>query len=38
MNKKQSEISKWLRGNHNFALHTISEISMTLDSPLVEVV
>lgn len=37
MNKKPSEISKWLRGNHNFTLFTIAEISSALDTTLIKV-
>ncbi len=34
MNKRPSEITKWLSGTHNFTLDTISEISMALGSDL----
>lgn len=38
MNKRPSEISKWLRGTHNFTLSTIAEISNVLGEPIIEVV
>lgn len=38
MNKRPSEISKWLRGTHNFTLSTIAEVSNVLGEPIIEVV
>ncbi len=31
LGKKESEISKWLSGSHNFTLRTISNIEAALD-------
>ena len=31
--KKESEISKWLKGTHNFTLRTIAKISAVLEEP-----
>ncbi|MCQ2350649.1 MAG: helix-turn-helix transcriptional regulator [Paludibacteraceae bacterium] len=38
MNKRPSEISKWLRGTHNFTLSTIADVSNVLGEPIIEVV
>lgn len=38
MNKRPSEISKWLRGTHNFTISTIADISNVLGEPIIEVV
>ena len=35
--KKESEISKWLKGTHNFTLRTIAKISAVLEEPIIEV-
>lgn len=37
MNKKESEISKWMRGTHNFTLETISLIESVLNTTILEV-
>ena len=37
MNKKESEISKWMRGTHNFTLETISQIEAVLGEPILMV-
>jgi transcriptional regulator with XRE-family HTH domain len=37
MNKKDSEISRWLSGKHNFTLETIAKIETTLKIQLLEV-
>lgn len=34
LNKKPSEISKWLSGNHNFTLRSLAKIQAELDEPL----
>lgn len=34
LGKKESEISKWMRGTHNFTIDTISTIESVLDSPI----
>lgn len=36
--KKESEVSKWLKGTHNFTLRTIAKISDVLNEPIIEVV
>lgn len=38
MGKKESEVSKWLKGTHNFTLRTIAKITDALNEPIVEVV
>ena len=38
MDKKESEISKWMRGTHNFTIETISQIEKTLGVPILQVV
>ena len=35
MGKRESEISKWLTGRHNFTTNTISDISMALGEPII---
>ena len=37
MGKRESEISKWLKGTHNFTLRTLAKISAVLDSPIIQV-
>jgi transcriptional regulator with XRE-family HTH domain len=37
MNKKPSEISKWLNGEHNFTLRSLAKLSAELGEPLMEV-
>lgn len=37
MGKRESEVSKWLKGTHNFTLRTLSKISAILDSPVIQV-
>ena len=34
LGKRESEISKWLKGTHNFTLETIAKISIVLDAKL----
>ena len=36
--KKESEISKWMRGTHNFTIETISSIEHVLGMPILHVV
>ncbi|MDE5669079.1 MAG: helix-turn-helix domain-containing protein [Duncaniella sp.] len=38
LNKKESEISKWMRGTHNFTIETISSIENALGTPILQVV
>ncbi|MCH5227284.1 MAG: helix-turn-helix transcriptional regulator [Muribaculaceae bacterium] len=35
MGKRESEISKWLTGRHNFTTNTISGISKALGEPII---
>jgi transcriptional regulator with XRE-family HTH domain len=37
MDKKPSEISKWLSGDHNFTLRSLAKLSAELGEPLLEV-
>lgn len=37
LGKKPSEISKWLSGDHNFTLRSLSKLSAELGVPLLEV-
>jgi len=37
MGKRESEISKWLTGRHNFTISTIAKISYVLETQIVEV-
>ena len=38
MGKKESEISKWMRGTHNFTIETISQIEKSLGAPILQIV
>ena len=38
LDKKESEISKWMRGTHNFTIETISQIEQALGEPILQVV
>jgi ribosome-binding protein aMBF1 (putative translation factor) len=35
MNKKPSEINKWLKGNHNLTLKTLAKLEVELGEPLI---
>ncbi|PSL34731.1 helix-turn-helix domain-containing protein [Chitinophaga ginsengisoli] len=37
LGKSESEISKWMRGTHNFTFDTIAKINMALDAKLIYV-
>jgi transcriptional regulator with XRE-family HTH domain len=37
LDKKPSEISKWLNGEHNFTLRSLAKLSAELGEPLLEV-
>jgi transcriptional regulator with XRE-family HTH domain len=37
LNKKESEISKWLQGSHNFTLKTISKIEEALNAHILSI-
>lgn len=38
MGKRESEISKWLTGRHNFTTKTIASISIALGEPIIQTV
>ncbi len=38
LDKNESEISKWMRGTHNFTLETITQIEKALGEPILQVV
>lgn len=38
LDKKESEISKWMRGTHNFTIETIMAIEQALGTPILQVV
>ncbi|MBO9618715.1 MAG: helix-turn-helix transcriptional regulator [Niabella sp.] len=37
MNKRPSEINKWLKGNHNFTLKTIAKLEAELGASIIDV-
>lgn len=37
MNKRPSEINKWLRGNHNLTLKTLAKLEAELGEPIIAV-
>lgn len=37
LGKSEAEISKWMRGTHNFTIDTLSSIELALDAPILEV-
>jgi len=37
LGKSEAEISKWMRGTHNFTIDTLVSIEDALDAPMVEV-
>lgn len=37
MNKKPSEINKWLKGNHNLTLKTIAKLEAQLGEPIIQI-
>lgn len=37
LGKKESEISKWMRGTHNFTIETISSIENALGVPILQI-
>ena len=36
--KSEAEISKWMRGTHNFTIDTLVSIEEALDAPIVQVI
>lgn len=37
LGKKESEVSKWLTGRHNFTTNTLARISLALEAPIINV-
>ena len=37
LGKSEAEISKWMRGTHNFTIDTLVSIETALDAPILEV-
>jgi len=37
LGKRESEVSKWLTGRHNFTTNTIARITLALDAPIINV-
>lgn len=37
LGKKEAEISKWMRGTHNFTIETLTSIENALGEPILEV-
>ena len=37
LGKSEAEISKWMRGTHNFTIDTLVSIEEALDAPIVQV-
>ena len=37
LGKNEAEISKWMRGTHNFTIDTLVSIELALDAPILEV-
>jgi transcriptional regulator with XRE-family HTH domain len=37
MNKKPSEINKWLKGNHNLTLKTLAKLEAELGEPIITI-
>ena len=37
LGKRESEVSKWLTGRHNFTTNTIARISVALEAPIINV-
>ena len=38
LGKKEAEISKWMRGTHNFTIDTLGTIERALQAPILKVV
>lgn len=38
MDKKQSEISRWLKGMHNFTMKTIVKLELALQKPIIQII
>ena len=37
LGKSEAEISKWMRGTHNFTIDTLTSIEIAIDAPIIEV-
>jgi transcriptional regulator with XRE-family HTH domain len=37
LGKKESEISKWMRGSHNFTISTLAKIEIALGEPVIQI-
>ena len=37
LGKKEAEISRWMRGTHNFTIDTLVSIETALDAPILQV-
>lgn len=37
LNKKEAEISRWMKGTHNFTIETIMSIENALDATIIEI-
>lgn len=37
LGKSEAEISKWMRGTHNFTIETLVSIEIALDAPILQV-
>jgi len=37
LGKSEAEISKWMRGTHNFTIDTLVSIEVALDAPIIQV-
>lgn len=37
LGKSEAEISKWMRGTHNFTIDTLVSIEKALDSPIIQI-
>ena len=37
LGKKESEISKWMQGTHNFTIETLVSIENALDEPIINI-
>lgn len=38
MDKKESEISRWLKGMHNFTMKTIVKLELALQKPIIQII
>lgn len=38
MDKKESEVSRWLKGMHNFTMKTVVKLEMALQKPIIRII